>query len=136
MDMNMTMNSTMTMSKSMSYMHMTLFWGKNTIILFRDWPGSRTGMYVLALIIVFAFAFMTEWLSHSRLISPNWNKTAAELTRASLHMVRMGLYYLLMLALMSFNGGVVIVSILGHAVAFIIFGRAFFKRETCSSASC
>uniref|UniRef100_A0A0D3EUI6 Uncharacterized protein n=1 Tax=Oryza barthii TaxID=65489 RepID=A0A0D3EUI6_9ORYZ len=40
--------------KSMRYTHMTFFWGKNSEVLFTMWPGTRGGMYALALIFVFA----------------------------------------------------------------------------------
>ncbi|KAJ4789882.1 Copper transporter [Rhynchospora pubera] len=134
MDMNMNMNMTMNgslpapamkMSSSMKYMHMTLFWGKNSIILFKDFPGSNTGHYILALIIVFACAAGVEFLSQCRLIGPRWQRMAAGLARTVMHTVRVGLYYMLMLALMSFNVGVLLVSILGHAIVFLGFAKGW-----------
>ncbi|URD77078.1 Copper transporter [Musa troglodytarum] len=65
---------------------MTFFWGKNSEILFAGWPGTRGGMYALAL--------------------------------------RVGLAYLGMIAIMSFNGGVLIVAVAGHALGFLLFGSA------------
>ncbi|KAJ4782950.1 Copper transporter [Rhynchospora pubera] len=110
MDMNM---------DSMKYAHMTLYWGKNSLVLFDGFPGSNTGHYILALVIVFVLSAGLEFLSHCCLIGPRWQHTVAELSRTALHMVRMGLYYLVMLALMSFNVGVLLVAILGHAVIFL-----------------
>ncbi|XP_072955888.1 copper transporter 1-like [Typha angustifolia] len=111
------------------YYHMTLFWGKNSEILFDGWPGTRGGMYALALVTVFAFAFLVEWLNNSRLIGPRWNRGIAELTRTLMHTIRVGLYFLIMLALMSFNVGVVLVAVAGHVVAFFLFGSSVFKHE-------
>ncbi|MQL97206.1 hypothetical protein Taro_029890 [Colocasia esculenta] len=104
----------------MGYTHMTFFWGKNSEILFRGWPGTRGGMYALALIVVFLLAFLVEWLSHCRLTRAGWPRAASGLLRTAMHAVRVGLAYLLMLAVMSFNVGVLIVAIAGHAVGFLL----------------
>ncbi|KAJ9698558.1 hypothetical protein PVL29_007567 [Vitis rotundifolia] len=83
--------------------HMTLFWGKDTGILFSGWPRARSGMYAVGLVFVFVMAFIVEWLSHSRLIKPG---SSTHVTPGLVHALRMGLAYMVMLALMSFNGGV------------------------------
>lgn len=112
-------------------MHMTFFWGKDGDILFSGWPGTRTGMYVLALVVTFALAVLVEFLSRCRLISEERGGVARGLARTLAHAVRVGLAYLIMLALMSFNGGVFILAVLGHAVGFLIFGSGVFgKRES------
>ncbi|URD86073.1 Copper transporter [Musa troglodytarum] len=98
---------------------MTFFWGKNSEILFSGWPGTRGGMYALALLLVFALSFLVEWLNHCRLIRPG-------LARTALHAARVGLAYLVMLAVMSFNGGVLIAAVVGHAVGFLLFGSSVF----------
>ncbi|XP_010262683.1 PREDICTED: copper transporter 2-like [Nelumbo nucifera] len=116
------------MSTTKRYTHMTFFWGKNSEILFTQWPGTRTGMYVLALIILFVLTFLMEWLSHCRLIKSRSNSVAAGLLRTVLHTLHVGLAYLVMLALMSFNVGVLIVAIAGHAAGFFVFGSRIFKR--------
>ncbi|KAG4207103.1 hypothetical protein ERO13_A03G046150v2 [Gossypium hirsutum] len=72
-------------------MHMTFFWGSNTQILFSGWPGTRTGMYVLALIAVFMLAFMVEGISHSRLTkSGSIHHVTAGLVQTLLHALRVG----------------------------------------------
>ncbi|KAJ4972037.1 hypothetical protein NE237_005136 [Protea cynaroides] len=109
-------------------MHMTFFWGKNAEILFSGWPGTRTGMYVLALIVVFLLAVLVEWLSHSRLIKPGTNNLVAGLLQTVMHAVRMGLAYIVMLAVMSFNVGIFLVAIAGHALGFLVFGSSVFRR--------
>nr|DAD28354.1 TPA_asm: hypothetical protein HUJ06_029822 [Nelumbo nucifera] len=86
------------MSTTKRYTHMTFFWGKNSEILFTQWPGTRTGI------------------------------VAAGLLRTVLHTLHVGLAYLVMLALMSFNVGVLIVAIAGHAAGFFVFGSRIFKR--------
>lgn len=116
----------MNMPMSMHWTHMTFFWGAHSEILFDGWPGARSGMYVLALIAVFLLAVLYEWCNHCRLIkrvsrSPN---VAVGLVQTALHAIRVGLMYLTMLAVMSFNVGVLIVVILGHAVGFLLFGSA------------
>ncbi|KAL1544207.1 copper transporter 1-like [Salvia divinorum] len=107
-----------------SMTHMTFFWGKNSEILFSGWPGTRTGMYVMALIFVFALAFIVELLSS---YLQRAEKVSA-LVRTLVHGMRIGLAYLVMLALMSFNAGVFIVAVVGHSLGFLVFGSRVFKR--------
>ncbi|KAK9123814.1 hypothetical protein Sjap_013416 [Stephania japonica] len=111
----------------MMMMHMTLYWGKSALVLFQGWPGDRAGMYALSLVLVFALAVLVEFISHSRLVKYGSNHVAAGLVRTALHTVRMGLAYLLMLALMSFNGGVFIAGVAGHGVGFLVFGSRVFR---------
>ncbi|XP_043724495.1 copper transporter 6-like [Telopea speciosissima] len=108
-------------------MHMTFFWGKNTEVLFSGWPGNRTGMYVLALIVVFVLSVLVEWLSHSQLIKSRTNNMVAGLLQTVMHAVRMGLAYMVMLAIMSFNIGIFIAAVAGHALGFLLFGSRVFK---------
>ncbi|CAI0540367.1 unnamed protein product [Linum tenue] len=103
-------------------MHMTFYWGKDALILFSGWPGTRTEMYVLALVFVFLLAFLVEWLSGCRLIRKDAGRTA-------MHGVRAGLAYMVMLAVMSFNGGVFLAAVAGHAVGFLVFGSRVFKKD-------
>ncbi|KAK6927031.1 Ctr copper transporter [Dillenia turbinata] len=111
-------------------MHMTFFWGKDTEVLFSGWPGTRTGMYVAALVFVFALAVLVEWLSHCNFIKPGPRHVGAGLTHTLLYTLRLGLSYMLMLALMSFNGGIFIAGLIGHTVGFLIFGSRVFKRSS------
>lgn len=123
-------NGTMPMGHKMhGMMHMTFYWGKDALILFNDWPAGNTGMYVLALIIVFVMSVLIELLSRTRLIKPGSNPVTAGLVQTLLHVLRVGLAYLVMLALMSFNGGVFLVAVLGHALGFLLSSSAFRKQN-------
>ncbi|XLS49456.1 hypothetical protein HN51_010133 [Arachis hypogaea] len=120
--------STMVMMKRRHFMHMTFFWGTKSEVLFDQWPGDSRGMYALALLFVFVMSFLVEWLSHTRFMKPGSNKLSAGLCQTVLHLLRVGLAYLVMLALMSFNAGVFLMAVLGHALGFFFFGsRAFAK---------
>ncbi|KAF8663834.1 hypothetical protein HU200_055168 [Digitaria exilis] len=135
----------------MRYTHMTFFWGTKSEILFTGWPGANAGLYALALAAVLALAFVLEFLGSRRLDAllpaagtsrPGSNRRAAAGTsRAAVHAVRVGGSYLLMLALMSFNGGVLLVAVAGHAAGFLAFKAGFFgdgraKVEADSAACC
>ncbi|CAI0540273.1 unnamed protein product [Linum tenue] len=110
-------------------MHMTFYWGKDALILFSGWPGARTEMYVLALVFVFLLAFLVEWLSGCRLIRKDAGRVGAGLIQTAMHGVRAGLAYMVMLAVMSFNGGVFLAAVAGHAVGFLVFGSRVFKKD-------
>ncbi|KAL8028602.1 hypothetical protein ABFS82_14G169200 [Erythranthe guttata] len=120
-------------------MHMTFFWGHNTEVLFHGWPGyDHMGNYLFALAVVFFLAFAVEWLSHCNILPENspppsaaasGRSAAVGVIQAILHSVRIGLAYLVMLAVMSFNGGVFLAAVGGYGVGFFFFGsRAFDKR--------
>ncbi|XP_068667734.1 copper transporter 1-like [Aristolochia californica] len=117
-------------------MHMTFFWGKNSEILFSGWPGyDRLGMYLLALFLVFLLSVIVEWLSYSRFIKPGSPNVTAGLAQSAMHMVRVALAYMIMLAVMSFNVGVFLVALLGHTVGYMIFGSRLFKRSESTAVS-
>ncbi|KAK4773681.1 hypothetical protein SAY87_028700 [Trapa incisa] len=116
------------MMKKKMMMHMTFFWGKDGSILFTGWPGTSTGMYALALVLTFSLAVLVEFLSRCRLVREERSGVAVGLVRTVAHAVRVGLAYLIMLALMSFNGGVFLAAVVGHAVGFLIFGSRVLGR--------
>ncbi|PAN28295.1 hypothetical protein PAHAL_5G143300 [Panicum hallii] len=122
------------MGMRMRYTHMTFFWGKNSEILFTGWPGADGGMYALALVAVLALAFVLEFLGSRRLdallpraaAGGRRRAAAAGAARAAVHALRVGGAYLLMLSLMSFNGGVLLVAVAGHAAGFLAFKAGLF----------
>lgn len=85
-------------------------------------------MYALALIFVFFLAFLAEWLarcSDTSSIKPGADKLA-KVVRTAMYAVKSGFSYLVILAVVSFNGGVFLAAIFGHALGFAVFrGRAF-----------
>ncbi|KAM1115483.1 hypothetical protein TB2_038549 [Malus domestica] len=122
-------NGTMMMHHRMM-MHMTFFWGTKAEVLFSKWPGTNTGMYYVSLLFVFALAVLVEWLSHCRLIRAGGSDVVCGLAQTLLHAVRVGLAYLVMLAVMSFNAGVFLVAVAGHTVGFLLFGSRVFKKKS------
>ncbi|XP_062096821.1 copper transporter 6-like [Humulus lupulus] len=117
-------------------MHMTFFWGHVTEILFRGWPGSNSVMYGLSLVFVFTMAVVVEWLTHSDLVRPGSADLTASLLRTVVHTVRSGMSYLVMLAVMSFNGGVFIAALCGHTIGFFVFRtRALLRSAESGSGS-
>ncbi|CAK7333619.1 unnamed protein product [Dovyalis caffra] len=115
-------------------MHMTFFWGHKTDVLFKGWPGSSSGMYAVALTFVFALAVLVEWFNFCSVIKPGTHKVAAGFFRTGMYAVRSGLSYMVMLAVMSFNGGVFLAAVGGHAVGFALFGSRVFKKSSGSGS--
>lgn len=110
-------------------LHLSFYWGRDTLFLFPNWPGNSRGMYGLGLIFVFALAILVEFFSNLKLVKPGSNRAAAVFFQAGIQAVRAGFAYMVMLAVMSYNGGVFIAAILGHAVGYVIFGSPIFKKD-------
>lgn len=110
-------HSTTYMVHDMAMMHMSFFWGKDVVVLFDGWPGyGRLGMYVLALAFVFVLAAAVEVFS----VAPDFktrgvHPAAGAAVHAVVYAVRMALAYFVMLSVMSFNVGVLIAAVAGHA---------------------
>ncbi|KAL2509636.1 Copper transporter 4 [Forsythia ovata] len=109
---------------------MSFYWGKDTEILFSGWPDNHSGMYALALLFVFALAVFVEFLSNLNLVKPGSNRVAAVFFQTGFHGIRAGFSYMVMLAVMSFNGGVFIAAVLGHAIGYTIFGSRISKKDS------
>ncbi|CAL9765107.1 unnamed protein product [Musa acuminata subsp. burmannicoides] len=113
----------------MGMMHMTFFWSTRAQILFSCWPGDRgAGAYVLALFLVAAASALVDCLSAALHRLSRGDRVSLALLRTALHAARMGLAYLVMLAVMSFNVGVLIAAIVGHALGFLLTGSGLLKR--------
>ncbi|KAL7173312.1 hypothetical protein ACSBR2_032722 [Camellia fascicularis] len=124
------MNATATGMNGMKQMHhkmmnhMTFSWGKNS---------ESLNSYILNLASIFMLSMLVESLSHTRLIHSGMNNVAAGLLQTLMYGVRIGLAYLVMLAVMSFNIGILLAAVAGYSVGFLIFGsRLFDKSETAA----
>ncbi|KAK9290205.1 hypothetical protein L1049_008371 [Liquidambar formosana] len=105
---------------NMGTMHTSFFWSKDVIILFPGWPDHSLGMYILALFFVFLLSAGVEVLSISPAHKPGMSPMMAALMQATVYALRMGLAYLVMLTVMSYNLGIFIVVVAGHAVGFFL----------------
>ena len=109
---------------------MSFTWGHRAVVLFPRWPGDRAGvgMYLLCLLLVLALAALAEALSAASrrldldldLSRSRGRRRRRQLLAAGVHAARMGLAYLVMLAVMSFNAGVLLAAVAGHAAGFLL----------------
>lgn len=85
---------------------------------------------VLALTYVFSLCLAIEWISHARLVKySSDNNVKAGLLQTFMYGVRVGLAYLVMLEVMSFNSGILLAAIAGYSVGFLVFGNQMFRRS-------
>lgn len=108
---------------SMTKMHTVFFWGREMEILFHGFPNGDLGLYVLSLFFVFLLAVAVEGLTVVGASKASTKPRAAWVARSGLHALRMGLAYLIMLSVMSYNAGIFFVTIAGHGVGFLLFRR-------------
>ncbi|KAL8261741.1 hypothetical protein R6Q59_025790 [Mikania micrantha] len=102
-------------------MHMTLYWGKDALILFDGWPETSAGMYVLSLVFVFFLALLVEFLAHYNRKMTKSDKASLGLAQTLVYTLRVGSGFMVMLAVMSFNVGVLLAAVFGHALGFFFF---------------
>ncbi|XP_047049475.1 copper transporter 5.1-like [Lolium rigidum] len=131
-------------------MHMTFYWGTSATILFDGWKTSAWAGYLLSLLALFLAAAFYQYLEAFRIrlkllasakadpLPPPAGSDArapllgpgsalagcrwpAKVATAALFGVNAGIGYLLMLAVMSFNGGVFIAVIVGLAAGYLAF---------------
>ncbi|TXG58716.1 hypothetical protein EZV62_016545 [Acer yangbiense] len=114
----------MNSSSSDMMMHMSFYWGKDVTIFFSGWPEKSLAMYILALFFIFVLGLAVEVLSVSpKLVTGSTarsNLMLAVFVQACIYALRMGFAYLVMLSVMSYNLGVFIVAVAGHAVGFFL----------------
>ncbi|KAK2985663.1 hypothetical protein RJ640_023477 [Escallonia rubra] len=113
-------------------LHTAFYWGTEAEIMFPGWPGKSPGMYALALVFVFTLAVLVEGLSHCTVVKPGSNRVAGGFFQTGIFAVRAGLAYMVMLAVMSYNAGVFLVAVAGHAVGFAVFRSFGFRRGSDS----
>ncbi|KAG9155165.1 hypothetical protein Leryth_011136 [Lithospermum erythrorhizon] len=111
-----------------SLLHMSFYWSKEAKFLFPGWPDNNTGMYALSIIFVFTLAILVEFLSNVNVVKPEATKYARILFQMGINGIRAGFHYMVILSVVSYNGGVFISAILGHAVGYVIFGSPIFKK--------
>lgn len=138
-------------------MHMTLYWGKDVTLLIDSWKTDSWLSYFLTLLACFLFSSFYQYMEDRRLrfrslASSNSNsnpsqptststatdsaavpllpkyRRSAKFASAVLFGINSAIGYLLMLAIMSFNGGVFLAIILGLSVGYLIF--RFTDEET------
>ncbi|XVF88907.1 hypothetical protein PTKIN_Ptkin19aG0088400 [Pterospermum kingtungense] len=126
-------------------MHMTLYWGKDVTLLIDSWKTDSWLGYFLTLLACFIFSSFYQYMEDRRLrfrslSSSNNNpsqppssaagpaapllskyRRSAKFATAFLFGINSAIGYLLMLAVMSFNGGVFLAIVLGLAVGYLLF---------------
>lgn len=111
--------------------NMAFSWAETgTEIFFPDWPGDSFFCYALALLLVFLLSVFVEWLSHARLLKlkPGADNVMAGILQTSMYAVRTAAAYLVMLAVMSFDGGMFLSAVSGYSLGFLIFGSQMFRK--------
>lgn len=102
-------------------MQMNFYWGKDVIILFQGWPSNNLAMYILALVFVLMLSAATEVLSIPHVVKSSASSPMIGLLiQATVYAVKMGLAYLVMLSVMSYNLGILIVAVAGHGLGFLL----------------
>ncbi|KAK9076872.1 hypothetical protein SSX86_005206 [Deinandra increscens subsp. villosa] len=130
-------------------MHMTFYWGRNVTLLFDSWKTDTWLTYALTLIACLIFSVFYQYMEDRRLrfklISSSsasnttdgavdatpllktkvfaggsrW--TVGRVAGSVLFGINSAIGYFLMLAVMSFNGGVFVAIIVGLAVGYLLF---------------
>lgn len=143
-------------------MHTTLHWSNQVTLLFDSWNTKSWPTYALALLICFLVAVFYQRLEAMRLhlksaanpsppslntplivpkLGRNWK---IRLGLAALFGLNSGIGYLIMLAIMSYNGGVLLAVVLGLTVGYFVFRSedfsegedSFVAAETNNSCAC
>ncbi|KAG5610834.1 hypothetical protein H5410_022115 [Solanum commersonii] len=81
------------------------------------------------LLLSFFMTIFVEFLSHSYYVNKNHvDHVTSGLLQKTLYGLRIGLAYVVMLVVMSFNGCVFLVGIVGHSLGFLFFGSRILKK--------
>ncbi|XP_031287035.1 copper transporter 5-like [Pistacia vera] len=121
-------------------MHMTFYWGRTVTLLFDSWRTDSWLSYGLTLFACFVVSAFYQYLEDIRVrvtqigakkradveVPLLQKKVAGKLSAGRiagtvLFGVNSGLGYLLMLAVMSFNGGVFLAIVVGLTVGYLVF---------------
>ena len=142
-------------------MHMTLYWGKKVTLLFDSWKTESWTSYSLSLLACLVVAAFYQYLESRRIrlrlfaagerMPPapairapllEWNlsgdkaKLGVKVLGAVLFGVNSGIGYLLMLAIMSFNGGVFVAIVLGLTLGYFLFRSEVEDADVVVDSSC
>ncbi|KAF5743036.1 Copper transporter 5 [Tripterygium wilfordii] len=124
-------------------MHMTLYWGKTVTLLIDSWKTNSWPSYLLTLLACFLFSAFYQYMEDRRLqfkaitstpsapastaapllvkLSGSRGGRLARFVNAVLFGVNSAIGYLLMLSIMSYNGGVLLAIVLGLSVGYFVF---------------
>lgn len=127
-------------------MHMTFYWGKKLTLLVDSWKTDSWLSYGLSLLALFLFSAFYQYMEDRRLRfkflsaekspsqsintplllpSSSFNaRSPAKFASALLFGINSAIGYLLMLAIMSYNGGVFIAVVFGLAIGYLTFRTA------------
>ncbi|OIT05122.1 PREDICTED: copper transporter 5.1-like [Nicotiana attenuata] len=132
-------------------MHMTFYWGNKVTLLFDFWRTDSWSSYALALLACFIVSVIYQYMEdrHQRFkilsskskknypppssnaavntpllysfptVGSVWN--SARFATAILFGINSAIGYMLMLAIMSFNGGVFVSIVLGLSIGYLLF---------------
>ncbi|CAK7352422.1 unnamed protein product [Dovyalis caffra] len=132
-------------------MHMTFYWGTKVTLLFDSWKTDSWFSYLLTLFACFLFSAFYQYMEDRRirfnaiavsnpaqqqqqpvnapLLTPKRRISSAKFATALLFGINSAIGYLLMLAIMSFNGGVFLAIVVGLAVGFLLFRSGDEEQE-------
>ncbi|KAH7574468.1 hypothetical protein ACOSQ2_008851 [Xanthoceras sorbifolium] len=121
-------------------MHMTFYWGRQVTLLFDSWKTQSWTAYALTLLACFFVSAFYQFLEDRRILLIRLGSTkttgieapllqrkvagkysAARIAGTVMFGVNSSLGYLLMLTIMSFNGGVFLAIVLGLTVGYLVF---------------
>lgn len=124
-------------------MPMTFYVGNRAFVLFYSWHTSSDGIFAAACIGIFLLCLFHEWFATFRANSKNntqFNKYKYlamfcnnKIGQMLLYYISLVLSYFIMLLLMTFNGYIFIVIVLGLTIGYALFG---FARGGTSSELC
>ena len=106
------------MMMNMVIMDMYFYMGKSVVFLLTDWTCTSAGVFFMLCLVSFALAVGYQFLTT---FTTNTNN---ELKYTLISMLSTLLAYVLMLILMTFNGGLFISIVVGHALGYGLFGFA------------
>ncbi|KAK2965575.1 hypothetical protein RJ640_018741 [Escallonia rubra] len=122
-------------------MHMTFYWGRSVTLLFDSWKTDSWTSYSLSVLACLLFSAFYQYLEDRRLRFKRFSSRSgagaiddtpllqqkliagrpARIAGALLFGVNSAIGYMLMLAVMSFNGGVFVAVVLGLTLGYLLF---------------